>query len=192
MKGRKQREAIHHVEQDVATWVRRDLIALLENSPAFAGCRLEVSGVSAGSNRVRVTIGSSFDEASPLALAFEEQSGWLVASVTEPGWLEALDDQRRVVLRGALCGLYKSAGVDLIREESEEVLGPVVPPYDISDAGLVIWPGPGYEVEELRALDPHVFGKRPLRWVDWMASWEAEQEGRERPPLLEGLRVLPG
>lgn len=190
--ARRQRAVIHHVEHDVAAWVTRDLIAVLKESKSFGPAMVEVVDVRAGSNRLTVSLRSESDGDRDLVLAFEEQSGWLVASIAEAGWVESLDDTRRVVFRNALCGLYKTGGVDLVREQIEADLGPEAPPYDIADSGLLVWAGPGYEVEEVRSLDPFLLGKRPLRWVDWVAAWEADRDGRDRAPLLEGLRLLPG
>jgi len=188
--ARRQREVIHHVEHDVEAWITRDLIAVLRESRGWHGTPVEVVAVSAGSNRLTVSLGCAANGERPLVLAFEEQSGWLVASIADGGWLDALDDARRVLFRDALCGLYKTAGVDLIREQIESELGAPAPPYDIADAGLVLWPGPGYETEETRSLEPLLLGRRPLRWVDWSGAWEADRDGRERAPLLEGLRIL--
>jgi hypothetical protein len=79
----------------------------------------------------------------PCRIAFEEQSGLLIASVPEPGWLDALGDEDRVIAENALAGLYHFAGVDVAREQLEAALrgaAESAPPYDIGSAGLVVWP----------------------------------------------------
>ena len=57
------------------------------------------------------------------------------------------------VLATAIIGLYKSAGVDLVRQQIEGQFTPPVPWYDVSTAGLVIWPDGEEDVEVLYDLD---------------------------------------
>lgn len=190
--ARKQREVLSHVAHDVAHFVDREFIALLSESTGWGDAVIETARVHLGSNRIRVEISSPSDGAEHLVLSFEEQSGQLVAQVAEPGWLGALDPVRRAALRDALCGLYMTAGVSLVREDLESRLGSPTPPYDVADQGLLVWPGPGYEIEEVQDLDPMLLGRQPVRWSDWVARWEADREGRQGRVLLEGVRMLPG
>ncbi len=189
--ARRQREVIHHVEADVRVWIERELVALLNESEQWGDGEIRVGAVSAGSNRVRVSLQSPRDGADPMVLAFEEQSGLLVAHVGAPGWLPALGDHRRAVFRSALCGLYHTGGVDVVREDVEHHLGSPPPPYDIADSGLLVWPGDGYDTEEVRDLNPLLFSRAPIPWVRWVAVWEAEIERSGDGRLLDQVRVLP-
>ena len=138
-----------------------------------------------------------FDASSAIeatTIAFEEQSGWLVAGVPQLGWLAALGPDQRRVAEIALAGFYKLSGVDVLGEQVEDVLvrgGLSAPPaYDFADDGLVVWPGPGFDVElvyDLRSADlaPVVrgpafagpvpalagqralFGREPIKWQAW-------------------------
>ena len=75
-----------------------------------------------------------------LHVALEAESGWLVAGITDPGWIDRLLVHQRQMLVTALMGLYKSAGVDLVREQIEDQFGSPMPWYDVSPAGLILWP----------------------------------------------------
>ncbi|NRA94713.1 MAG: hypothetical protein HRU14_00735 [Planctomycetes bacterium] len=188
--ARKQREVLHHVEHDVVHWIDRELIALLTEAAAWGAAPIEIGRVEVGSNRIRVALTSPADGDDPLILSFEEQSGWLVAQIAVPGWLDVLDARRRAVLRDALCGLYQTAGVALVREDVESQLGSPTPPYDIADQGLVVWPGPGYEVEEVRDLEPLLLRRVRVPWTRWVETWETDRDDRQ-PHLLEDVRLLP-
>ncbi len=96
-----------------------------------------------------------------------------------------------------MIGLYKTGGVHLVREQIEMCLPSAETSYDISDEGLVVWPGPGYETEvayDLTArlrIEPRLIGggseanlpplaptqlllrELPVRWQEWVRVWEA-------------------
>jgi len=70
----------------------------------------------------------------PMRISFRNWSGWIVAAIDEIGWASALDHHRAsgaatesssrkaALLSLALAGLYKLAGVDLVREHVDFVL----------------------------------------------------------------------
>jgi hypothetical protein len=212
--ARKQREALHEVEEAVRRFVERDLLAVLDRSKSWGGALVECGEVALGSNRVRIELRCPGLSDAGLRIAFEEQSGWLVAGVAEPGWLGRMSAEQRRALRAALAGLYKYAGVDLLREQVEAALGGAS--YDIADEGLVVWTGPRGETEavyDLRAegeLTPRViagnataplpmlsaapllYRKVPLPWGLWVDVWEQDQAGKGIPEtFLDGVRLLP-
>jgi hypothetical protein len=144
------------------------------------------------------------------AIAFEEQSGWLVASVAAVGWVSALDGAARVVFENALAGLYHRAGVELCREQIEAAL-PEGSTYDIADEGLVVWrAGVATElVYDLRvqsvltakvrgapASEPAptidrgavLFDEQPIDWNRWVEAWSGEGEPVR---LVTGASLLP-
>ena len=88
---------------------------------------------------------------SPVIVAFDEQSRYLVAGLSEVGWLSSLSQPAREAFEAALTGLYKYAGVDLVREHIVSLL-PGRPSYDIADRGLVVWPSEDYSTEVLYPL----------------------------------------
>ena len=54
-----------------------------------------------------------------MELSFDEQEGWLVASMDRPGWCAKLSAAERGVFTAALLGFYQKANVDLVREQME-------------------------------------------------------------------------
>ena len=93
--------------------------------------------------------GVESEEAEVTELTFEEQSGLVVAGIPSAGFLETLGRRSSVAVRlfeNALAGLYQRAEVDLVREQLEAELGEGTH-YDISDEGLLVWPGVDYETE---------------------------------------------
>jgi len=146
------RDALHHLEEAIRSFVDRELIALLNGSRGWTPGPVHVGAVRAASNRVQIDIGcASFGERN-LVLQIEEQSGWLLVQVCRPGWLSQLSAEQAAVLAMALTGFYKLVGVDLIREQIEAILAPESRPYDIADTGLVVWPGGDYQTEIVYSL----------------------------------------
>ena len=148
-----------------------------------------------------------------LWLAFEEQSGWLVADVHRRGWCDALNAPRRHALASALAGFYKLAGVDLVREQIETQLGGVSRGYKILDDALIVWPGAdqpartfplGQRLALEERLDPQqhaalvererwVFAAAPIPWRLWVVTWELDQLGGfSKHQVLENMDLLPG
>jgi hypothetical protein len=189
-------ESLHEVSAVVGHFVERELLALLEGAPSWSAGDLSVRRVDLGANRVRVTLDLAPHD-DPCVIHFEEQSGRLLASVAEPGFAAALEGSSRVAFENALLGLYRIAGVDLVREQLEALLGGA--PYDVSDEGLVVWPDGHtarateviYDLDAGPVLQPTVrggapssppepldgrrflLGYQPLLWDDWVAAWEA-------------------
>ena len=144
----------------------------------------------------------------------------LVASIQRAGFIDKLPEESDAerLIENALAGLYQLAGVDLVREQIEDVLGKDTP-YDIADEGLVAWPGQGYRTEVVYPIKdpeggpritPIVRGEPPARppaelskpqilfrlqhitWSSWVKAWSAaEQEGVPLPRLCAGASILP-
>ena len=202
------REALHHVEHAIFTFVQRELCRLLSESPRFHGGPLVVTAVHLASNRVRVGIAPESAEADAAYIHFEEQSGRLVASVAALGFVDRLDPSSRDAFAAALAGLYAMSGVELVREQLQALVGAGVP-YDVSDRGFVVWPGEGYETEVLYDLggtgELHgvirgsattaptldasklVFARQPIAWDAWVATWGSEES---IVPLTAGPPIL--
>jgi hypothetical protein len=196
----KHRAALHHLGESIERFVERDLAALLAAAPGWGGGAITVGPVEIGSNQIRVGLGRDGARAT---LAFDEQSGWVVAGVLEPGWIPSLGPEDRDTLCAALAGLYKLAAVDLVREQ----LAPLVPaPHDIADEGLVVWPG-SFATEVVYPLDDEgptlvpavrgeppahppaplakdrlLFARQPVTWAAWVARWSGGAG-----PLIAGL-----
>jgi hypothetical protein len=209
------REELHHIEDAIRTFVDRELVSMLDSAPAFRITDVAAAHVAIGSNRVHIDLACPSIGPDPARIAFEQQSGWTVASLPERGWIDRLGDGQRQILEIALAGFYKRSGVDLIREQLEHALAGDAepPPYDISEAGLVVWPAHGYQTEavyNLRARQPvatmrgapwsgdppilagrsAVFRREPLRWSAWTAVWEQLARGEPAAPVIVGPSLI--
>lgn len=150
-------EALREVEEAVRRFGDRELCAILNGASRFQAGEVRVSDVELGSNRIILVVGCrARNEAlergghrastskQPCRIAFEEQSGVLLASIPEPGWIDTLSEEERIIVENALAGFYHLAGVDVTREQLEAALrggAESAPPYDIGSGGLVVWPG---------------------------------------------------
>ncbi len=159
-------ERLHHESKAVQHFIERELIALLDESRAFRDYRLVVSEVELATNRIAATIEEPSKPNQPMKLEFAEQSGWLIAVIREPGWLNQVEANDAGVFKVALTGLFKLASVDLVREQIERHLvitksstgnGQEMSygshPYDIGPRGLIVWPNSEYEHEVIYPLD---------------------------------------
>jgi hypothetical protein len=220
----KHKEGLHHVEEAVGSFVERQLIAMLAEGSAFvqdAGPRMAgvaLGHVEIGSNRVQVTLVCPDVGPEPAMLQFELQSGWLVAGIPAPGWIARLTAPQQRIFEIVLAGFYKLAAVDLVREQIAHALesrsGAAVPPYDIADEGLVVWPARGFEVEvvydlhkrvprpSVRGAEYHgevidlagrhaMFGHEPLYWSVWAATWQQIARGEPPRQITVGPSLLP-
>ncbi|CAN5695932.1 hypothetical protein BH09MYX1_BH09MYX1_11480 [soil metagenome] len=208
----KQREALTHVEEALRRFVERELVDLLDASKPWRSGRLDVGEITMASNRLRITLGCPTVNAELTEITFEEQAGWLLGSVSRAGFIDALDTEQRIVFENALAGLYKVAGVDLVRERVSACLGGL--PYDVTSEGLLVWPDTSwqnevvYELQErgklkakrhagdaalaktapvLQASDV-VFRSEPLLWTDWVDAWKPETKPTR---LITGPSLLP-
>ncbi len=186
---------LHHVEESLAKLVERHGLVLLRADRAWGGRPIDIGRVRIATNRLRVELLGP-QGSSPVRLAFDERSGWLVASIERVGWLTELDPSRRRAFEKALIGLYALAGVHLVREWLRVELNDQ--PYDVSYEGLVVWPGAGdtavtYDLDHSPVLLPKRAGPRdvpispalmavavrfdatPILWDEWVAAWDEDR-----------------
>jgi hypothetical protein len=211
----KHREALHHLDDAIEKFADRELVSMLNEAASFRVTDLAVAHVALGSNRVQIALAAPSVSAEHARIAFEQQSGWMVASIPQRGWIDRLDDGQRRILELALAGFYKRAGVDLVREQLEQVLAgdDQPPPYDISDEGLVVWPGHGYHTEavydllapypspklrgapwdgELPTLTGRhaLYSNEVLSWAAWTSVWEQLARGEQPMQLVVGPSLI--
>jgi len=217
---RKQMAHLHGVEESVRHFIDRDFLTLLLQSRSMGGTPLALGEISAGAKRFLIDLHRPGHAGPPLRLSFEEHSGWLVAGVVDPGWLGGLDAAGRNALATALAGLYKMAGVDLVRETIAEALGSDLPDFDFREGGIVAWSAPPTAAEVFYLLRPDpgapplisitplagpaaletprvepaslLFGESAVPWKGWVRVWEDDRAGENHPPeFLDGIRLLP-
>jgi hypothetical protein len=208
-------ERLHHEAESIRHFIEREFVGLLVESQRFRDTPLHITDVSLSTNRIDVTFAHDGHPNDPARLTFAEQSGWLAAGISEPGWLRRLTLDEQTVLAAALAGLYQEAAVDLVREHVERQLGSPPHPYDISETGLMVWPTRSFETEVLYSLKERplstprprsvaraagleplpigalLFREHPIEWSRWQSFWLAEGSGPVcPPPLLNGVPVL--
>jgi hypothetical protein len=215
----KHKEGLHHVEEAVAKFVERQLVAMLDEGTAFRATDVALHHVEIGSNRVQATLVCPSVGPEPATLRFELQSGWLVVGIPAPGWIARLPADQQQIFEIVLAGFYKLAAADLVREQVERALQSrpeaPVPPYDIADEGLVVWPARGFEVEivydlhaprltpAVRGAEYHgevidldgrhaVFGRQLLYWSVWSTTWQQIARGDPPMRIIAGPELLPG
>jgi hypothetical protein len=196
----KHTEALRAVEGAIRKFIERELIFLLTESPAWAAGPLSLGKVELSSNRVRVELYCERVSSEPAVIVFDEQSGYLLSQVPSLGFIAKLNIVDRIVIENGLAGLYKMAGVDLVREQVSQLLDGAA--YDIGDDGLVVWPDASYRNEVVYDLAGHgatarprvksgniplpdalplsrlVFAKQDVAWASWVAAFAT----REDPP----------
>jgi hypothetical protein len=200
--ARKRHEELHHVAEYLRHFFERELIFLLNESHRLGGVRLTLGAIRLSTNRIAATVCRPGAELDDLELRFEELEGCLVAGVHRPGWTAALEGEQRRALETALAGLYKKAGVDLVREQVEAVLGVAPEDYavvadgirlrDSKDSERVWRLTDGPAAADLSGSPARLLYKRvPLTWADWVAGWE-DIPGAAKPVVpVALLPVLP-
>jgi hypothetical protein len=127
---------------------------------------LSIKQVDLATNRIIIHIQDASRPTRPVQLEFAEQSSWLVARVSDSGWLNEIESGDAAVFKVALTGLFKLSAVDLVREQVEHQLmistskpkngppkSPQIPRYDINASGLIVWPNEDYEQEVCYSLE---------------------------------------
>jgi hypothetical protein len=207
--ARTYRLALREVERSIQVFIEREFIGLLRQSKSWPQVLCCVGPVALSCNRIRVDLYQNNDPDRPACLVFEERSGWLVGSLDQAGWMRRLADEPREVVTSALIGLYKIAGVDLVREQLVAALAAPLSTYYIADHKLVLQQDdkqgtdivydlsdrqrllrPYYEsglAAPVPPLDPRqlFFSRIPLTWDDWVDCWRKDHAGEGHPPLLQ-------
>lgn len=201
------REALEHIERDIRRFVERDLIRLLHYCPVWSNANLKCDRIHVASNSFQVEISCHESAGGSVCLLFQEQSGWLVATVSKFGFLASATPEQIHSFETALRGFYAKAQVDLVREQMERhLIGPH--PYDVCAEGLRIWPERQFDRQvtcdlhrrhQIRpwpqglaasyGLQPAsreliVFAESKVMWSEWQQLWET-------PDASEGAGHLP-
>jgi hypothetical protein len=216
--ARTYRLALREAARSVQIFIEREFIVLLKQSKTWPDPPINFAQIVLSCNRIRIQLDHARYAQEPLWLAFEEHSGWLIGSIQEPGWSRHLVPEEREVMTSALAGLYKLAGVDLIREQLTAALAPDAQGYDITDHCLVLrtpssnghairyhlaerqdWllRPPTFDGDQdarLPALETGqlFFSQIPITWEHWVSCWQVDAAGKGHPRLLPpGVALLP-
>lgn len=194
----KHHETLHHVAESLGHFIERELILVLERSKSWGGLKLHVGQVMLASTRVRIELvcpelSAPGAHAGNLWLSFEVHTGWLTASLQQSGWLHRLNDTQMAAFTTALAGLYKLAGVHVIRQQLEAQLPPGTP-YFIAEHSIVLYPYGNFARPEARSFSP-VFGQydsSSILWDEWVAAWSNDRAGiTPEVPLTREMQLLP-
>jgi hypothetical protein len=216
--ARKKHEVLHHLGTRLRQFVERDLLAVLSGSQSWGrSTPLTPGEIAIATNRIRLELAGP---GASVHVNFEEHAGFLVAGLTCPvewpeTWLARLTREQEAAFRDALAGFYKLAGVDVVREQVAALL-PAEAVYDLTAEGLVVWPtseGNGefiYPLDDGGELSPQprdsssfsalpplaadalLYSATPIRWADWVQTWQLDHDGKGHAPLLPPrVRLLP-
>lgn len=208
---------LEEVEQAVKQFVARNLLALLRRNRHWAGIHVEVAAVQLAVASIRVVL-THPRHAEPLVIEFALQDGWLVAGMAERGWFDELNAEQLWPLNTALAALYKLAGVQLVRDQIQRVLGGSMAGFEITRPALVVWADAHrartaeYRWERPAAVlvpcdpathrpaetgefprvpaDQLIYERVPLLWKDFVAASASESSERQHADVLPTGRRL--
>ncbi|HQZ65985.1 MAG TPA: hypothetical protein PLY87_12940 [Planctomycetaceae bacterium] len=187
-------DQLEHVEKAIRSFVEREFISLLKSCLVWKDTGLRCGHIHAASNSFYVEIECSRLGSQSCRLLFQEQSGWVVASVPNPGWLRFASGDQLRSFQNALLGFYRKSGIDLIREQLEANLIHNHP-YDIDADGFAIWPDGHFDKELTVDLSRNgvvrpmpsseaaavgilpadrkavVFAESTTEWTHWQTLW---------------------
>ena len=184
------REKLQRLGQSLSRFVERDVLALLEQCPGWVRPTLQLGAIRLASNLVRIELVHADFHGLTVRLAIAEEGRRLVAHMEDLGWARLLPPVRLVTLGWAIAGLYKFAGVDLVREQVQACL-PAGALWTIRDGALVVRFDPDspeitYNLNQEKvlhaqpgdalvpALDPEciLFARTPILWRTWVDGWQ--------------------
>ncbi len=217
---RKQYEALHHLRERLRQFVERNLLAILAGSKSWGDSSPLTPGeIHIGTNRIRLEL---CGPGASVHVDFEEHAGWLDrrAHLLWPpgpkrGWPASRRNRRwPSAMRWPASTSWPASIWSASRLRS---LLPANTVYDLTAEGLIVWSasgGDGEAVYDLRAggeLSPYPRGipsllplpllntdalrysSSPIRWVDWVQTWQLDHDGKGHAPLLPlQVRLLPG
>ena len=152
---RSTREQLHHVEHSIQFFVDRELISLLQKCDEWMNLPVRCAHIEAASNSFSIELECPTFDALPVQLRLQEQSGWLIASLSQTGWLRTVSKEQGNSFLNALEGFYRKCGIDLVREQLETNLTQQHP-YDIDSVGLIVWPTKRFDVEIVADLEAEI------------------------------------
>lgn len=139
-------DQLEHIEKAIRSFVERELISLLKTCLVWKNTDLRCGHIHAASNSFYVELECDRLGTRSVRLLFQEQSGWVAASVPEQGWLRFASTDQLKSFQNALQGFYRKSGIDMVREQLEANFIHAHP-YDINSEGFAIWPNGQFDRE---------------------------------------------
>ena len=208
--ARKHRQVLQHVEISIRRYLEREFVELFAESYGWQALPPGVGPIRLATNGVRAAILLPGAAGCRLWIELEATAGWTLGGISGESCAASLSPEARHVLRTALIGLYKTAGVDLVRQQIAAAFPLPTPPYDLTAEGLVLWPDPAmdgevfYDLKDGHQLAPQVLHGFPRRWLPtldrtqvvfrdvevawehWVAAWEEDRLGDASRRLAAG------
>ncbi len=150
---------LHDLEHDVATFVERDVIALLDRSAAAMDLSIRVASVRLAVNRIAIEIEAGAIDAGPLIVDLVQRDGSVESRVVEQGWVAGLHGDRRRVVHLAIAGFHRLAAAER------------------ATAAFAMLPGENDALVDDRDAPIHdelVF-LEPINWEAWRDAWDRQQ-----------------
>jgi hypothetical protein len=204
LQAAKLQHTLGHIAESVHRFADRSFVAYLRESRRWGGPLLALGHPELAPNRIilPVELGGGCH---PVRVALEERNGWVIGSIPDVRGLIGINPVARTAFADAVIGLYKRAGVHVVREQVAAVFGPQAYQFEAVPEGLVILLTDGKErlfdyddgpeigpVDYRLATAEIVLSAVPLSWHDWVARWEADAAGYgSATPLIPGWSVLP-
>ncbi|HET6251674.1 MAG TPA: hypothetical protein VFE47_28570 [Tepidisphaeraceae bacterium] len=185
-------EAAEHVEHAVAHFIERELLYRLNEHPQWRQTPIALGEVCLSPTRITIALSCPACHSSPAVIFFEQRAGWIVAGIGRPGWIEALSPAQSRLLSAALLGLYKTSGVELVKEQIERVFDSRPAIFELSRETLTVWPDGNFAepvvvplVEEPGDAERPADASYPsarsvllkfvtLTWDQWVGIWDGQ------------------
>lgn len=211
------RDQLEHVEKAIRSFVEREFISLLKTCLVWKDSDLLCGHIHGASNSFYVELECRRLGSGAVRLLFQEQSGWVVASVPDAGWLRSASMDQLKSFQNALQGFYRKSGIDMVREQLETNFIQTHP-YDINSEGFAIWPNGNFDKELIVDLsrkgavrptpgsaattagifptdrDAVLFNESNTEWTTWQYLWtpvDAAGDSRSLPPACSQTPVQP-
>jgi hypothetical protein len=191
------------LELYVGRFVQREFAWFLGAGGFADGSSIQVKKVQLLTNRIAVEVSLGDTAPTPLSIQFDARKGRLLAGMTNSEAVDRLSPRQREALAVAILGLYKAAGIDLVRQEIETQLPRTIFAYDVDEQGLVVSLEESpeteihYPLDEDREMTPSVtggtapttmpvldrsrllFGEIRVPWERWVEVWETLQSPKD-------------
>ncbi len=185
----KQLRAFEELQLCVSRFVEREFVWFLGEGGFADSSGIQAGAIHLTTNRISVEVNLGETIPAPLAMQIDAREGRLLANITAPEALERLSPVERDTLAVALLGLYKAAGIDLVRREIESQLPRTIFAYDLDDQGLVFSLADSPDVEIHYPLD----ADRELPPGPVLTPWSADLRATLTAlPLVDRSRLLFG
>ena len=194
--------SLDHIAEAVSRFFDREFITYLRSSSRWGGVPIQARKPILTPNEVLLPIVLG-DTGAATSIVLEERGGWVIASFRGGSAIESLSGSAQAAFTDALAGLYKRAGVNVIREQVAAEYGSQSLQFDADSEGLFIPTREGamqffsykngFELQTPERILPSqvVFSDCPLAWARWVERWEADSAGKNPvDPLLPGWTLL--